>query len=338
MKRRDFLALSTAALAGTRAVSAPAPMSKRDRMLRWLAGETQPNYTPAAFFLHFGDGYKNGPAAAQKHLEFFRRTDMDFVKIQFEQLYSPQAFIQKPSDWAKIKPGKLDFYEPLLVTVRELIKAEKKNSMIVMTLYSPFMCAGHLATTPMLIRHLEENPDAVAKGLEIVTDHQMLFVRACIKEGLDGFYMSTQGSEAKRFSRPEIFTKYIRPYDLVGMTEVAKRCPLSIVHVCDFVMPYADYSATKDYPGHVVNANVKLIDRTVTPQEITTLFNRPFMGGMDRHGVIANGTPAEIETEIKRVIANSPRQMILGADCTVEADTDWNRLRHAIDVAHNSAA
>jgi uroporphyrinogen decarboxylase len=230
-------------------------------MLRWLAGETQPNYTPAAFFLHFGEGYKNGPAAAQKHLEFFRSTDMDFVRIQFEQLYSPQDFIQKPSDWANIKPGKLDFYEPLLVTLRELIKAEKKNPLIVMTLYSPFMCAGHLATTPMLIQHLEENPDAVARGLEIVADHQMLFVRACIKEGIDGFYMSSQGSEAKRFSRPEIFAKYIRPYDLVAMTEVAKRCPLSIVHVCDFVAPYADYNATKDYPGHVINCNVKLTDR-----------------------------------------------------------------------------
>src|ERR1700679_211039 len=102
MKRRDFLAFSTAALAGSRAISAPAPLTRRDRMLQWLAGETQPNYTPAAFFLHFGDACKNGPAAAQKHLEFFRRTDMDFVKIQFEQLYSRQEFIQKPSDWANI--------------------------------------------------------------------------------------------------------------------------------------------------------------------------------------------------------------------------------------------
>ena len=37
-------------------------------------------------------------------------------------------------------------YEPLLQTVRELVKAEKRNALILMTLYSPFMCAGYCAT------------------------------------------------------------------------------------------------------------------------------------------------------------------------------------------------
>ena len=37
-------------------------------------------------------------------------------------------------------------YEPLLQTVRELVKAEKRNALILMTLCSPFMCAGHCAT------------------------------------------------------------------------------------------------------------------------------------------------------------------------------------------------
>ena len=54
--------------------------------------------------------------------------------------------------------------------------------------------------------------------------------------------------------------------------------------------------------------------------------------------IIATGTPAQVEQEIKRVVKSSPRQMILGADCTVEADTNWDRLRHAISVAHSVAA
>jgi glycogen operon protein len=35
-----------------------------------------------------------GSAAARRHLEFFRHTDMDFLKIQFEQTYSRQEFLQ----------------------------------------------------------------------------------------------------------------------------------------------------------------------------------------------------------------------------------------------------
>ena len=289
MNRRTFLQLpAAAALAG---VASAATVNKRDRMLAWLAGERLPNYTPAAFFLHFGDPYKAGVAAAQRHLEFFRKTDMDFLKIQFEQTYSRQEFLQKPADWSKLKLAKLDFYEPLLVTVRELVKAEKKNSLILMTLYSPFMCAGHCATAPVLLRHMEEDPEAVKKGLEILTESQLLFVKACIKEGVDGFYASTQGGEAKRMSRPELFTRYVKPFDLVSMKEAQAKCPFNILHVCDYVAPYSNYDAYYDYPGHVVNSNVKLTDHMVAGTEIAKRFNRPFMGGMDRTASSAPALP-----------------------------------------------
>jgi uroporphyrinogen decarboxylase len=338
MKRRTFLNVSSAAALTRTSFAAPAPANKRDRMLGWLAGESTPNYTPAAFFLHFGNDYKAGSAAAKRHLEFFRHTDMDFLKIQFEQTYSRQEFLQKPEDWSKLSLARLDFYEPLLQTVRELVKAEKKNSLILMTLYSPFMCAGHCATAPVLLRHLEEDPEAVKKGLEILTESQLLFVRACIKEGIDGFYTSTQGGEARRFSSPSIFTNYVKPFDLVSMKEIATACPFNILHVCDYVAPYANYDNFYDYPGHVVNCNVKLSDRQIAAQDITKLFKRPFMGGMDRHGVIGTGTDAQVEGEIRRVVKNSPPRFILGADCTVESDTSWDRLKHAISVAHQVAA
>ncbi len=345
MNRRAFLGLAPlgagSLFAGRSALASPfspGPANKRERMLQWLAGKTDPNYTPAAFFLHFGEGYKNGPAAAQRHLEFFRQTDMDFVKIQFEQAYEQQAFLQKPADWSKLTLRKIDFYEPLIVTVRELVKSSKKDALILMTLYSPFMCAGQCATTPVLQRHLEEDPAAVKRGLEILTESQLIFVRACIKAGVDGFYMSTQGSEAKRFTNPRIFTDYVKPFDIVAMKEISTACPFNILHVCDYVAPYANYDATLDYPGHVVNCNPKLVGKQLSPQEITKLFKRPYMGGMDRHGILGTGTPEQVEAEIKRVVKSAPRQFILGADCTVEASTDWNRLRHAISVAHRTGS
>lgn len=338
MNRRAFLGFSAAATALTRrSAAAPAPINKRERMLAWLAGQSMPNYTPAAFFLHFGEGFKTGSTAAQRHVEFFRHTDMDFVKIQFEQTYSRQDFLRTPADWSKLKLAKLDFYEPQLQTVRQLVKSEKRNSLVLMTLYSPFMCAGHCATAPVLLRHMEENPEAVKKGLEILTESQLLFVRACINEGIDGFYASTQGGEAKRLSSPALFNSYVKPFDLVSMKEASTACPLNILHVCDYVAPYANYDAYYDYPGHVINCNTKLVDRYISSREIAQRFRRPFMGGMDRHGIIASGTPEQVEAEIRRVVRNSPRPFLLGADCTVEADTSWDRLKHAIAVAHRAS-
>jgi uroporphyrinogen decarboxylase len=337
MNRRLFLGFSAATALARRSSGEAAPSNKRERMLRWLSGQTEPNYTPAAFFLHFGDGYKIGSEAAKRHLEFFHYTDMDFLKIQFERTYTRQHFLQKPSDWSKLKLAKLDFYEPLLQTVRALVNSEKKNSLILMTLYSPFMSAGQCATTPLLTQHLKENPEAVKKGFEILTESQLIFVRACIKEGIDGFYASTQGGEAERFGNSTIFNSFIKPFDLLAMREIASACRFNILHVCDYVAPYADYAAYYDYPGHVVNCNVKLVDRHISAQEISSRFKRPFMGGMDRHGIIATGSPAELEGEIRKFVKAAPRPFMLGADCTVEANTDWERLKHAISVAHSVA-
>lgn len=334
MRRRSVLALAPFAVGS--AFAQRAPQNKRQRMLQWLAGKADPNYTPAAFFLHFGAEYKTGSAAAQRHLEYARQTDMDFLKIQFEQTYERQAFLQQPADWAKLALRKQEFYEPLLVAVREIVKSAGKDALVLMTLYSPFMCAGHCATTPLLRRHLAEDPEAVKRGLEILTESQMIFVRACIKEGVDGFYMSTQGAETKQFTDPALFTNYVKPFDLVAMKEIHAACPFNILHVCDYHAPYARYDAVRDYPGQIVNCSTKLVDREISPREIAQLFNRPYMGGLDRHGILAKGSPAELESEIKRVVKSAPRQFILGADCTVAADTDWSRLRHATSVAHSA--
>ena len=337
MNRRAFLGLPLCVLLPKPAFAAQLaarPANKRERMLQWLAGKNDPHYTPAAFFLHFDPKYKNGIAAAKRHLEFFRQTDMDFVKIQFEQTFERQTFLEKPEDWSKLQVRKIDFYEPLIQTVRELVKSTKKDALILMTLYSPFMSAGQCATAPVLRRHLEENPEAVKRGLEILTESQLIFVRACIQAGVDGFYMSTQGSEAGRFTNPKIFADYVRPFDLVAMKEISKACPFNILHVCDYVAPYENYDAVLDYPGHVVNCNTSLTGGQMAPREIAKLFQRPYMGGLDRHGILATGSPAEVEDEIKRVVKNAPRQFILGADCTVAGETDWQSLRNAIAVAH----
>jgi uroporphyrinogen-III decarboxylase len=84
----------------------------------------------------------------------------------------------------------------------------------------------------------------------------------------------------------------------------------------------------------VVNCNTKLVDRQISPGEIAAFFKRPYMGGLDRHGILVKGTPKEIEAEVRRAVKSAPRQFILAADCTVGNDTDWNRLRQAISVAH----
>jgi hypothetical protein len=156
--------------------AAPVPVSKRERMLGWLAGRMPPT-TPPPLSSSLRQRLQGRFAAAGRHLGF--PSPIWFSKSIRANILAP-GVPAETGRLVKLKLARLDFYEPLLQTVRELVKAEK-NSLILMTLYSPFMCAGHCATTPVLQQHLEENPEAVRKGLEILTDSQLLFVRACIK-------------------------------------------------------------------------------------------------------------------------------------------------------------
>ncbi len=47
------------------------------------------------------------------------------------------------------------------------------------------------------------------------------------------------------------------------------------------------------------------------------MFGRPFMGGLDRKGVIATGSLEEIRQAAASVLAEAPERFILAADCTV---------------------
>jgi uroporphyrinogen decarboxylase len=216
--------------------------------------------------------------------------------------------------------------------VEGLVKAAQPEALVIMTLYSPFMWAAHLDDAH-IADHLNENPDVVMKGLAIMTENVLRLVRGCKRAGVDGFYASSQGGEAFRFQDPNIFQKYIKPTDLAVWDEI-QSCSFNILHICDYEGKYADLTPFLDYPGHVVNSSLKLEDRSLTAKEASQMFGRPFMGGLERNGIVAARNPEAIRRAATAVLAQAPARFILAADCTVPSDTPWEHLKIAIDIAH----
>src|SRR5262245_55152723 len=294
-------------------------MNKRDILLSLIHNPAPPVYVPAAFFMHFDRAYHEGQAAIDKHLEFFRATGMDFVKIQYEQGVPPAPSIRKAADWAHAPRCDAAFFEPTIRVAEGLVKAAKNEALVIVTVYSPFMWASQLAGAETLAEHLRENPDAVRAGLEIMTENVLTLLRGCRRVGVDGFYVSSQGGEAFRFPGTDIFEKYIKPTDLAVWDEV-QSCIFNILHICDYVGAYDDLTPFLDYPGHVVNCSLKLGERTLRPTDVAEMFGRPFMGGLERKGVIATGSLEEIRRAAAGVLADAPERFILAADCTVPSD------------------
>ncbi len=261
---------------------------------------------------------------------------MDIVKIQYERRFPYQPDIQKAEDWGNMPLLTKEFFQPQLDAVAGLVKAAKDEALVIVTLYSAFMCAGQ-ASNKLIVQHLQENPEQARKGLEIVTESLLLFVRECIKLGVDGFYASTQGGETLRYADKNLFLDFIKPYDLVLMEEINRECIFNVLHVCDYAYPYDDLTPFLDYPGHVVNCSPHVGKQTLTGQEIAGLFKRPFMGGLERKGVITTGGPAAIEQEVKQALHSAPDKFFLAADCTLPNDVSWDNIKTAIAAAHQHA-
>ena len=307
-------------------------VNKRKAMLALLDADTVPDYIPAAFFLHFDKQFHAGQPAVDKHLEYFRHTGMDFVKIQYELTFPPIPDIKKPADWKNMPFYKEDFYAPQVGVVEGLVREAKKEALVLETLYSPFMCAGQ--TSPLLKQHIEEDPESVKKGLEIITESLMLFVKECSRVGVDGFYASTQGGERGTFSDISLFHECVKPFDRIIMDEINRACIFNILHVCDYNDEYDDVSPFLEYPGHVVNCPPKIGSKIFTPKELAELFRRPYMGGMERKGIIATGNSIEVKNAVIEILKEAPGHFALGADCTVPSEVDWDNLKTAITTAH----
>ncbi|WP_460911263.1 uroporphyrinogen decarboxylase family protein [Spirosoma areae] len=347
MNRREFMGVS--ALAAASAAMLPTSFaaarknapgrSKRDLMMQVLNTSGTPSYIPAGFFLHFPAEQRTGDAAIKAHLDYFRATGMDFVKIQFEQSYPRIAEVQRAADWAKIPVLREAWFEPSLYIIKGLIKAAKPEALILPTMYSPYQMAKQAVPKELLLKHVQEDPEAVSRGMENVTLSVMNYVRAAARAGVDGFYTCSQGGEASAVADRALFNRVIKSYDMLIQKEVTQLTPVNILHVCDYEGAYAEFgSRFQDYPGQIVNVPLAAEGKPLSLNQAADLFKRPVMGGIDRHGVLSTGTPAEVKKAVELVLKDAPAHVILGANCTVRTDIPIQNLQTAIKTAHEFRA
>ena len=104
MRKLSFLSLIILLLAACQ--TAPqVPTNKKEIMDAFLAGTLPESYVPAAFFIHYGGHQKEGDAAVQAHLKFFLQTNMDILKVQFEQRAPGIPWRDNPAAWDSIVPS-----------------------------------------------------------------------------------------------------------------------------------------------------------------------------------------------------------------------------------------
>lgn len=337
---KTFKTTIIAALAATTfsaSVSAQSNISKRERIFQVL-DQSRPNeYVPAAFFLHFPD--KLGRKAVADHVEFYEATNMDFVKV-FYEIVVPQIEINKGSDWNKVPVYDEAFFEPQVQVIEDLAKKYSGEAFILPTVYSPLALAHQTLgrnNGKDLRKLADEDPVAFGKAIKNLSLSIENYLRASRRRGADGFYVSSQGGDGNSLS-PKVWQEQVRQWDK-HVAEVANEIgEINILHICDYGTPFKNAEALyafADYPASIINVPLNFSDGSqLNLKEAQKRFNRPIFGGLERLGVIAKGTLEEAKAEVDKVLKDAPANFILGADCTIPGDTDYDKLRAVIEYAH----
>lgn len=316
-------------------------MHSRENTIAAVRGK-KIDYIPSGFWLHFPESCFHGEAAVQAHLDFFRETETDIMKVMNENVVPCSVPIVNPEDWANIPvfDRNSGFIQDQLEITKTILDKVHDKGIVLLTIHGIVASAWHArggtagyeTGSTFLTEHLRANPKAVAQAYDRISDALAILTEEAIKIGVDGIYYAALGGESYLYTDEE-FEKFIKPNDLKILKAAANRPAFNILHICKDRLNLNRY---KDYPVDVVNWGI--YEQNPNMLEGRKIFpNAAILGGLDdRAGVLVSGTEEEIRAEVHRVICEMGREkFLLGADCTLPTEIDLARIRTAVYAARD---
>ena len=77
-------------------------MDKRTRVLNAM-NKKEVDHVPVGFWFHFSGEEAAGDACVQAHLNYYRETDLDFLKVMCDGYFAwPLPEIREAEDWNRV--------------------------------------------------------------------------------------------------------------------------------------------------------------------------------------------------------------------------------------------
>lgn len=331
----------------------------RETVLKALHNETV-DQVPASFWRHFADNEFTNAATTPSvlttnlngHRDYYQAVDVDFAKTMLDG-YFPYPFhgVNDPkniTDLHNLRPIAND--NPWLTGQVALAEKQKQiagSRPTFVTMFSPlFLLKWALIEhyqEPLLLADkrfadmYEEDPQLVLHVLKVISDDQKKVAKALMTTSIDGIYYSTQEIQDERTSTPKFFEEVMEPTDIDVQNAINAVSPLNILHICGFDGADNHLDWFVNYPLQVINWATETDGYSLAAGK--KLFgDRPVMGGLDNStkGILYSGTKQQIQDKVHALIAETGNQgVLLGADCTVPRDIDYDHLHWAIEAAHN---
>ncbi len=324
-------------------------MDKRTRVLSAMEGK-EVDHVPAGFWFHFQGEEASGEACVQAHLNYYKETDLDFVKIMCDSYFPfPLPKIACAKDWGKVEPLDADhpFIRGQVERAKSIVKAIGSERCVFYNVFAPFSSlrfgADSLGVKDAdVMAHIREDRHALMHALDAIAETNALLAQRLITEaGCDGVYYCVQGGERDRFS-PKEYREMIAPSDLYVLEHANRFSENNILHMCGWAGNGNQLELWKDYPAKVMNWAVFV--EGVSLEEGRPYFGgKTVLGGFETHwdgtvreGIIYNGTKEELQEYTRQLIKSfGKRGLMLGGDCTIDASIDLERIRWILEAARS---
>lgn len=314
-------------------------MTKKERVLAALKGQ-MPDHVPAGFSLHFPKESNAGEAGIQAHLDFFRETDTDIIKIMNENLVPHQGTIKTPEDWKCIGTitRESPFIQRQLEFTKEILDRSEPDTYSLGTLHGITASTihpiegdyGYDPVRTLLTQHLRENSTPVLDAMKRIAEGMCELARGYAQAGVDGIYYASLGAEYRWFTDEE-FAQWIAPFDKLILSEIQKTGCAAFLHICKDGLNMNRYEGYADYCDAV---NWGVYEAPCSLEEGKSLFpGKTVMGGLANHtGPLVEGTKEELEEAVKALVSSAGAAgFIVGADCTLPTTIPYERIRWVSD-------
>ena len=303
---------------------------------------------PSGFWFHFLEDEIHADAFRQPELEekllageldYIEGFKPDFVKIMTDGFFpyprEELKHIQSAKELYALEPLPEDSpYFSLQVEYAKKVTGRLGDK--VASFYNLF-AAGTIVkfmqpTIPegeaLVDRLIQEDKEAVKHLFGVISGDVARLARRLIREaGVTGIYYSVQNLSGVSSSR-EIYEEVFAPGEKAVLAAANAESEYNILHICGYAGHHNHLEWYQDYPAKAVNWAV--VVEGVPLEEGKEIFpGRTVLGGFANslEGVLYSGTKAEVQAETRRLVEKAGRKgVILGADCTVPRDIDWQRL------------
>lgn len=294
---------------------------------------------PVSMWFHFTGDDRYGQRFVETHYDYYKKSNVDFLKVMNDAFFPfpIEANIKTASDWRSLKPhGKNSKYISEQAEYAARINDKLQGEcMTFWTVFAPFSSMRFTVGDPMVTEHLKEDPASVIEGMKAVAQDCMDIIELCTtRGGCSGSYIALHSADVGRFTE-EQYMEWIKPQEMMVVDCMNQTSNYNIAHLCGWAGTKNNTDWWKDYPLQLMHWACNVED--ITWERGAEYFKKTArMGGFDSRdtGLLYNGTEEQIKAETKRLLSISGTQnVILGADCTVPSDIDYNHIRWVVEAA-----